>query len=152
MLKIIRGDITNCKTDAIVNAANNYLKEGSGVCGAIFKKAGSDKLQRECDKLKYCPTGEAVMTKGYNLDAKFIIHTVGPIWQGGNKKEEEYLRASYRNSLILAKKHNLKSIAFPLISAGIYAYPHEDALKIAKDEINRFLEKNNMDVYLVLFN
>ncbi|MBP2025716.1 macro domain-containing protein [Peptoniphilus stercorisuis] len=152
MLKIINGDITNCKTDAIVNAANNYLKEGSGVCGAIFKKAGSEKLQKECDEIGYCNTGESVITKGYNLDSKFIIHTVGPIWYGGNKNEEEYLRASYRNSLILAKKHNLNSIAFPLISAGIYGYPYEDALKIAKDEINKFLENNEIDVYLVLFN
>ena len=151
MFEIIYGDITNCKTDVIVNAANNWLREGSGVCGAIFKKAGARKLQKECDKLGYCNTGEAVITNGYDLDAKYIIHTVGPVYDDGSKNEEKLLRSCYKNSLELAKRYNLKSIAFPLISSGVYGYPYEKALEVAQDEIKNFLKDNIMDVYLVLF-
>lgn len=151
MFEIIYGDITNCKTDVIVNAANNWLREGSGVCGAIFKKAGARKLQKECDELGYCNTGEAVITNGYDLDAKYIIHTVGPVYDDGSKNEEKLLRSCYKNSLELAKRYNLKSIAFPLISSGVYGYPYEKALEVAQDEIKNFLKDNIMDVYLVLF-
>ena len=149
--EIIKGDITKLKTDAIVNAANEALKRGGGVCGAIFAAAGADELQRECDKIGECKTGEAVITKGYNLPAKYIIHTVGPVWHGGGHGEETLLRNCYRNSLLLAKKHNLESIAFPLISSGIFGYPKDEAMNVAETTINEFLNENEMNVYLVLF-
>ncbi|MCL1875027.1 MAG: macro domain-containing protein [Synergistaceae bacterium] len=149
--EIIKGDITKLKTDAIVNAANEALKRGGGVCGAIFAAAGADELQRECDKIGECKTGEAVITKGYNLPAKHIIHTVGPVWHGGGHGEETLLRNCYRNSLLLAKKHNLESIAFPLISSGIFGYPKDEAMNVAETTINEFLNENEMNVYLVLF-
>jgi O-acetyl-ADP-ribose deacetylase (regulator of RNase III) len=148
---IIKGDITKQKTDAIVNAANTALKRGGGVCGAIFAAAGADLLQTECDKLGGCKTGEAVITKGYSLPAKYIIHTVGPVWQGGGHNEEELLRNCYKNSLLLAKKYNLDSIAFPLISSGIFGYPRDDAMSVAETTINEFLCTNEMNVYLVIF-
>ena len=151
MFEIIFGDITKCRVDVIVNAANNYLKEGSGVCGAIFKSANSIKLQEECSKIGYCNTGQAVMTRGYNLNAKYIIHTVGPIYKDGKHNEEKLLRDCYKNSLDLAIKNSLSSIAFPLISSGIYGYPYDEALFIAKDEINKFLKENEIEVYLVLY-
>ena len=150
--EIIKGDITKQKTDAIVNAANTALKHGGGVCGAIFAAAGADELQRECDKIGSCKTGEAVITKSYNLPAEYIIHTVGPVWQGGSHNEEKLLRNCYLNSLTLAKVHNIKSIAFPLISSGIFGYPKDEALKVAESTINEFLSTNEMTVYLVIFN
>lgn len=149
--KIINGDITEMECDAIVNAANSYLKMGGGVCGAIFNKAGAKKLQIECDKIGYCTPGDAVITSGYELKAKYIIHTVGPVYIDGNHGEKEVLRNSYYNSLLLAKKNNIHSIAFPLISSGIYGYPYDEALKIAKDTISNFLIDNEMEVYLVLY-
>ncbi|MEH7109963.1 macro domain-containing protein [Bacillus sp. JJ1764] len=150
-LEILRNDITKMKVDAIVNAANTALKMGGGVCGAIFQAAGSKELQKACDQIGGCKTGGAVITDGFNLKAKYIIHTAGPIWQGGGHQEEDFLKASYRNSLELAKEQQCESIAFPLISTGIYGYPREEALQIAISTISSFLLKNDMLVYLVVF-
>ena len=149
--QILHNDITNMETDAIVNAANSKLLEGGGVCGEIFSKAGRDELQKECTLLAPCAVGHAVITKGYNLKSKYIIHAVGPIYKDGNSNEETYLKSAYENSLKLAKDYNLKSIAFPLISAGIYGYPKKEALDIAILTIKEFLKDNEMDIYLVVF-
>ena len=149
--QILHNDITNMETDAIVNAANSKLLEGGGVCGEIFSKAGRDELQKECTLLAPCAVGHAVITKGYNLKSKYIIHAVGPIYKNGNSNEETYLKSAYENSLKLAKDYNLKSIAFPLISAGIYGYPKKEALDIAILTIKEFLKDNEMDIYLVVF-
>jgi O-acetyl-ADP-ribose deacetylase len=150
-LEIVRNDITKMKVEAIVNSANPQLKMGGGVCGAIFKAAGSDKLQQACDKIGNCPIGQAVLTEGFNLPASFIIHTPGPIWEGGSRGEAELLMDSYKNSLELAKQQQCESIAFPLISTGIYGYPKEEALQIAVSTISQFLMKAEMHVYLVVF-
>ena len=150
-LEIIFGDVTMMETDAIVNAANSSLKMGGGVCGAVFYRAGASKLQVECNHKGYCPTGQAVITSGYNLKAKYIIHAVGPIYQDGKHNEAKLLADAYYNSLLLAKQYNCCSIAFPLISSGIYGYPYMEALDIAKTTINQFLVDNDMKVYLVLF-
>ena len=150
--QILHNDITNMETDAIVNAANSKLLEGGGVCGAIFNKAGRDELEKECTLLVPCPVGHAVITKGYNLKAKYIIHAVGPIYKGGNSNEATYLKSAYKNSLKLAKDYNLKLIDFPLISAGIYGYPKKEALDIAILTIKEFLKDNEMYIYLVVFN
>ena len=149
--QILYNNITNMETDAIVNAANSKLLAGGGVCGAIFSKAGRDELQKECTLLAPCAVGHAVITKGYNLKSKYIIHAVGPIYKDGNSNEETYLKSAYENSLKLAKDYNLKSIAFPLISAGIYGYPKKEALDIAISTIKEFLKDNEMDIYLVVF-
>ena len=117
-LEIVRNDITKMRVDAIVNPANTSLKMGGGVCGAIFRVAGASELQEACDKIGGCKAGEAVMTDGFKLDAKFIIHTPGPIWQGGSNQEAALLKESYNNSLKLAKNHQCESVAFPLISTG----------------------------------
>lgn len=148
-LEIVRNDITKMNVDAIVNAANSQL--GGGVCGAIFKAAGRDELQQACDKIGHCPVGKAVITEGFNLPAAYIIHTPGPIWEGGSRREAELLKGSYKNSLELAKQHECESIAFPLISTGIYGYPKEEALQIAVSTISQFLMKADMHVYLVVF-
>ena len=139
------------ETDAIVNAANSRLLEGGGVCGAIFSAAGAEELQRACDKIGFCKTGDAVITKGFNLKAKFIIHTVGPIYGENPKEEEKQLYSCYQKSLEIAKKKHLESIAFPLISSGIYGYPKAEAMKIATKAIKDFLSENEMQIYLVVY-
>lgn len=149
--QILHNDITKMNTDAIVNAANSKLLMGGGVCGAIFRAAGEKELQKECEQIKQCPVGHAVITKAYNLKAKYIIHTVGPIYKDGNSNEANFLKSAYETSLKLAKDYNLKSIAFPLISSGIYGYPKKEALNIAISSIKEFLDDNDMDIYLVVF-
>lgn len=148
--EILKDDITKVKADAIVNAANSDLQMGGGVCGAIFRAAGAEELQKACDEIGHCPVGAAVFTDGFRLSS-YIIHTVGPIWRGGNEGEEKLLRSCYRNSLELAKSLECASIAFPLISSGIFGYPKEQAKQVAVSEIERFIEEHEMQVYLVLF-
>jgi O-acetyl-ADP-ribose deacetylase (regulator of RNase III) len=148
---IIRNDIVNMEVDAIVNAANSGLKQGGGVCGRIFSAAGEREMTKACDAIGWCGPGSAVITHGFKLPAKYVIHTVGPVWQGGDKGEEQVLRSAYRSSLELATRYNLESIAFPLISSGIYGYPYEQALAVALDEINRYLFQHDLEVTLVMF-
>jgi O-acetyl-ADP-ribose deacetylase len=133
------GDITRLSVDAIVNAANAQLEAGGGVCGAIHRAAGPE-LLAECRKLGGCPTGEARITKGYLLPARWVIHAVGPVWQGGRAHEDALLASAYRNSLALAEEHGARTIAFPAISTGIYGYPLERATEIALDTIGEYLD------------
>ncbi|MCD4745240.1 MAG: O-acetyl-ADP-ribose deacetylase [Bacteroidales bacterium] len=151
-IKLIQDDITKLKVDAIVNAANKSLLGGGGVDGAIHRAAGSE-LLKECRTLNGCLTGEAKITKGYKLPAKYIIHTVGPVWYGGKANEETLLANCYKNSLKLANKNNCKTIAFPNISTGIYRFPKNIAAKIAIQEVKRFLESNDVidKVFFICF-
>lgn len=151
-IEVIQGDITQLLVDAIVNAAKNSLLGGSGVDGAIHHAAGPELLM-ECRLLNGCATGEAKITKGYKLRAKWVIHTVGPVWRGGNQGESEMLAQCYRHSLALAEQYQIKTIAFPAISTGVYGFPMEGASKIAVAEVNKFLHSHNSleQVFLVCF-
>ncbi|HEX8033942.1 MAG TPA: O-acetyl-ADP-ribose deacetylase [Ktedonobacterales bacterium] len=142
-MTVVEGDITTQHVDAIVNAANSSLLGGGGVDGAIHRAAGSQ-LVEECSTLGGCPTGEAKITRGYNLPAHYVIHTVGPVWGGGGYGEADLLARCYRNSLALAAAHGVRTIAFPAISTGIYGYPLEAATRIAITETRRFLENDGV--------
>ena len=154
-LRIVRNDITKMEVDAIVNPTIKHLKKGGGTCGAIFEAAGSDRLQEECDKIGGCEVGQAVITSGCGLPAKYIIHTSGPIWRGGEFSEARQLTSCYVNSLLLAKKHGCTSVAFPLITSGTYGYPKASALQVAMAAIGDFLlehdEQDVFDVFLVAY-
>lgn len=149
-LTIVRNDITKIKCDAVVNAANRFLAGGGGVDGAIHRAAGA-RLHEACMKLGGCETGKAKITEGFNMPCKFIIHTVGPVWEGGGRNEAALLASCYRESLRLAAGYKCESVAFPLISAGAYGYPKEEALRIAVSEITAFLLQNDMTVYIVVY-
>ena len=166
-LEIIRNDLVRMHVDAIVNAANNGLSQGGGVCGAIFSAAGAADMKAACDRIGSCETGEAVITPGFRLPARFVVHTAGPVWQGGSYREEQLLRSCYLRSLALAARAGCASVAFPLIASGIYGYPKEAALDVALSAIGAFLrdpacalkageaplplESGDMAVYLVVF-
>ncbi len=141
IIKLLKGDITKLKVDAIVNAANSKLAGGGGVDGAIHIAAG-DKLTKACMELGGCNTGNAKITPGFNLYAKYIIHTVGPVWRGGDSKEKELLESCYIESLKIAVENNINTIAFPNISTGIYGFPKKDAAEISVGTVKRFIENS----------
>lgn len=149
---IVRQDITKMKVDAIVNAANTGLMMGGGVCGAIFRAAGPAELQAACDRVSPIRTGEAAITPGFRLPAKYVIHAAGPVYDAARPEEcEKLLRSAYTESLKLAEQNHCRSIAFPLISSGIYGYPKEQAVETAVSAIRDYLKDHEMDVYLALF-
>ena len=141
-IEVLKGDITKLEVDAIVNAANESLLGGGGVDGAIHRAAGS-KLLEECRTLSGCKTGQSKITKGYNLPAKFVIHTVGPVWHGGKNNERELLKSCYTTALNLAKENGIKTIAFPAISCGVYRFPLEEACEIATNTVKEFITTND---------
>jgi len=151
-IQIIRNDITRVRADAIVNAANGRLAPGGGVCGAIHAAAGPE-LAEECSRLGGCATGQAKITRGYRLPSRYVIHTVGPVWQGGQSGERDALTSCYISSLRLARANGCRSVAFPLISAGIYGYPADQAMRVAMDAIRDYLLSidDDMEVWMVVF-
>ena len=149
---IVRQDITKMKVDAIVNAANTDLQMGGGVCGAIFKAAGPRQLQDACNKVAPIKTGGAAITPGFGLPAKYVIHAAGPVYSHWNKEQSRtLLRSAYIESLKLATEKKCQSIAFPLISSGIYGYPKDEALEVARLAIEEYLQEHDLEVYLVVF-
>ncbi len=146
----VRNDITKMKVDAIINPTNRALSAGGGLDASIHKAAGPE-LAAECRSIGSCQTGDAIITKGYNLPAKYVIHTVGPVWHGGIQGEKDFLKSCYQKCLALAKDHDCRSVAFPLISAGTYGYPKDEAMSVALDVISKFLFENDMLIYLVVF-
>ncbi len=152
-LEFVRNDITLMKTDAVVNAANSRLQRGGGVCGAIFAAADGRRLQEACDRIGFCRTGSAVLTPSCGLTAPYVIHAVGPVWEDGSHGESLLLRSAYMSALNVAQENSLHSVAFPLISSGIYGFPRQEALSVAVTAISDWLERSDCDmqVYLVFF-